>query len=148
MAIFDFLSPKTTQDLSTWQSERDDHTPFSVTINPDSFPRPPKATYVPCNPYSQNITNSNSRTAARSAMRSSRSKENGALNGKALRKYAEETLGEGSLRKVVRLPEGEDENEWLAVNSKVRRAWSCNLCSYDCSGRFLQPYQPSLWIYH
>ncbi|KAG6034077.1 hypothetical protein E4U41_006690, partial [Claviceps citrina] len=33
-----------------------------------------------------------------------------------LRQYAEVTLGGGSLRKVVRLPEGEDENEWLAVN--------------------------------
>lgn len=36
-----------------------------------------------------------------------------------LRQYAEATLGGGSLRKIVRLPEGEDENEWLAVNSKV-----------------------------
>jgi hypothetical protein len=35
-----------------------------------------------------------------------------------LRQYAEATLGGGSLRKVVKLPEGEDENEWLAVNSK------------------------------
>lgn len=35
-----------------------------------------------------------------------------------LRQYAEVTLGGGSLRKVVKLPEGEDENEWLAVNSK------------------------------
>ncbi|KAI4856291.1 hypothetical protein E4T45_02254, partial [Aureobasidium sp. EXF-8846] len=29
---------------------------------------------------------------------------------------AEATLGSGSLRKVVRLPEGEDKDEWLAVN--------------------------------
>ncbi len=35
-----------------------------------------------------------------------------------LRQYAEATLGGGSLRKVVKLPEGEDENEWLAVNSR------------------------------
>lgn len=35
-----------------------------------------------------------------------------------LRQYAEVTLGGGSLRKVVKLPDGEDENEWLAVNSK------------------------------
>lgn len=35
-----------------------------------------------------------------------------------LRQYAEVTLGGGSLRKVVKLPEGEDENEWLAVNSE------------------------------
>ena len=36
-----------------------------------------------------------------------------------LRQYAEATLGGGSLRKVVKLPEGEDPNEWLAVNSKI-----------------------------
>ncbi|KAI5786770.1 Mob1/phocein [Pyronema domesticum] len=33
-----------------------------------------------------------------------------------LRQYAEQTLGSGSLRKVVKLPEGEDIDEWLAVN--------------------------------
>ncbi|RQM05353.1 hypothetical protein DH86_00001889 [Scytalidium sp. 3C] len=33
-----------------------------------------------------------------------------------LRQFAEATLGGGSLRKIVKLPEGEDENEWLAVN--------------------------------
>lgn len=33
-----------------------------------------------------------------------------------LRQFAEATLGNGSLRKVVQLPEGEDLNEWLAVN--------------------------------
>jgi MOB kinase activator 1 len=40
-----------------------------------------------------------------------------------LRQYAEVTLGGGSLRKVVKLPEGEDENEWLAVNSECARSW-------------------------
>lgn len=33
-----------------------------------------------------------------------------------LRQFAEATLGSGSLRKVVKLPEGEDLSEWLAVN--------------------------------
>lgn len=33
-----------------------------------------------------------------------------------LRQFAEATLGSGSLRKAVQLPEGEDLNEWLAVN--------------------------------
>lgn len=33
-----------------------------------------------------------------------------------LRQFAEATLGSGSLRKAVMLPEGEDLNEWLAVN--------------------------------
>ena len=35
-----------------------------------------------------------------------------------LRQFAEATLGSGSLRKAVRLPEGEDLNEWLAVNGQ------------------------------
>ncbi|KAK9381898.1 Mob1/phocein [Kockiozyma suomiensis] len=34
-----------------------------------------------------------------------------------LRQYAEATLGSGSLRHAVKLPEGEDLNEWLAVNT-------------------------------
>lgn len=37
-----------------------------------------------------------------------------------LRHYADATLGTGSLRKVVKLPEGEDINEWLAVNGVFR----------------------------
>ena len=41
----------------------------------------------------------------------------GAASSYQLRQYAEATLGGGSLRKIVKLPEGEDENEWLAVNS-------------------------------
>lgn len=38
-----------------------------------------------------------------------------------LRQFAEATLGNGSLRKVVKLPEGEDLNEWLAVNGMSTR---------------------------
>ncbi|KAI0036785.1 Mob1/phocein [Vararia minispora EC-137] len=34
-----------------------------------------------------------------------------------LRKYAEATLGSGNLRLAVKLPEGEDLNEWLAVHT-------------------------------
>ena len=33
-----------------------------------------------------------------------------------LKQYAEATLGSGNLRLAVTLPEGEDLNEWLAVN--------------------------------
>jgi MOB kinase activator 1 len=43
-----------------------------------------------------------------------------------LRQFAEATLGSGSLRKAVKLPEGEDVNEWLAVNG---RPLYCFLCS-------------------
>jgi MOB kinase activator 1 len=35
-----------------------------------------------------------------------------------LKQYAEATLGSGNLKLAVKLPEGEDLNEWLAVNSK------------------------------
>jgi len=34
-----------------------------------------------------------------------------------LKKFAEATLGSGNLEKAVQLPEGEDINEWLAVNT-------------------------------
>ena len=36
-----------------------------------------------------------------------------------LKQYAEATLGSGSLRKAVKLPEGEDKDEWLAVNGMM-----------------------------
>jgi hypothetical protein len=41
-----------------------------------------------------------------------------------LRQYAEATLGSGSLRKAVKLPEGEDKDEWLAVNGAQPRSRS------------------------
>lgn len=37
-----------------------------------------------------------------------------------LLKHAEATLGSGNLRQAVMLPEGEDLNEWIAVNSKYK----------------------------
>lgn len=36
-----------------------------------------------------------------------------------LLKHAEATLGSGNLRAAVMLPEGEDLNEWIAVNCEV-----------------------------
>ena len=66
-----------------------------------------------------------------------------------LRQYAEVTLGGGSLRKVVKLPEGEDENEWLAVNSESRRKSLTRRWTADCrSGRLLQPDQSPLRRHH
>jgi hypothetical protein len=63
-----------------------------------------------------------------------------------LRQYAEVTLGGGSLRKVVKLPEGEDENEWLAVNSEFGDSDAIKevLLIMTRSGGFLQSDQPSL----
>lgn len=38
-------------------------------------------------------------------------------------KHAAATLGSGNLRNAVQLPEGEDVNEWIAVNSKSWLTW-------------------------
>lgn len=40
------------------------------------------------------------------------------LQGAQLQKHIDATLGSGNLREAVKLPPGEDINEWLAVNSK------------------------------
>lgn len=48
--------------------------------------------------------------------------DDGALSivqGAQLQKHIDATLGSGNLREAVRLPPGEDLNEWLAVNSKI-----------------------------
>lgn len=40
------------------------------------------------------------------------------MQGVQLKKHIDATFGNGNLRDAVRLPPGEDLNEWLAVNSK------------------------------
>jgi MOB kinase activator 1 len=45
-----------------------------------------------------------------------------------LKQYAEATLGSGSLRKAVKLPEGEDKDEWLAVNGATWLKRRSTLC--------------------
>jgi len=57
-------------------------------------------------------SNSNART--RGAFKPQRAAKG--TNSWQLKQFAEATLGSGSLRKVVKLPEGEDKDEWLAVN--------------------------------
>lgn len=78
----------------------------------DPFIQSPKAAYV--SPYSQEYNDSNQRTRNQFRPRNATK----GTSSYQLRQYAEATLGGGSLRKIVKLPEGEDENEWLAVNSK------------------------------
>ena len=39
------------------------------------------------------------------------------LQGLTLKRHIEATLGQGNIREAVRLPPGEDLNEWLAVNT-------------------------------
>lgn len=65
-----------------------------------------------------------------------------------LRQFAEDTLGSQSLRKVVQLPEGEDLNEWLAVNGGLApsRLKEDRVDGHSC--RLRQPDQPPLWIHY
>jgi hypothetical protein len=67
-----------------------------------------------------------------------------------LRQFAEATLGSGSLRKAVKLPEGEDLNEWQAVNGKsLPGAMSVRALLIDeHSGGLLQPDKSAVWLYH
>ena len=41
----------------------------------------------------------------------------GVVQGLTLKRHIEATLGQGNIREAVRLPPGEDLNEWLAVNT-------------------------------
>ena len=59
--------------------------------------------------------NANART--RGAFKPQRAQKG--TNSWQLKQFAEATLGSGSLRKVVKLPEGEDKDEWLAVNGML-----------------------------
>ena len=100
--------------------------PYFVAVESSPFsagedPIPPAHEH----PSLQSSNDSNQRT--RNQFRP-RAPGKGGATSYQLRQYAEATLGGGSLRKVVKLPEGEDENEWLAVNSKqlplgAYRAW-------------------------
>ena len=47
-----------------------------------------------------------------------------------LMKHAAVTLGSGNLRLAVMLPEGEDVNEWVAVNSKFKHARALHIHIY------------------
>jgi hypothetical protein len=81
-------------------------------VNTASIPKALGATYTTS--CLLNERNSNQRTRNQFRPRNA----NKGTTSYQLRQYAEATLGGGSLRKIVKLPEGEDENEWLAVNSE------------------------------
>ena len=67
----------------------------------------------PCNSL-MDTTTSNARTRGQFKPRNA----NKGTSSYQLRQFAEATLGSGSLRKAVKLPEGEDLSEWLAVNGE------------------------------
>lgn len=92
-------------------------------------------------------SNNNARTRNQAFQPQKRAK---GTNSWQLKQFAEATLGSGSLRKVVKLPEGEDRDEWLAVNGipDLSRLTIHGLLTSGCSCRLLQPNQPPLRRYH
>ncbi|EFZ02097.1 Mob1/phocein family protein [Metarhizium robertsii ARSEF 23] len=108
-AVFRYLSPSS---IATMLSL--DNTIISVHEDDSDSPTMPAAEPVIAD---AKATNSNQRTKNQFRPRVGK----GGATSYQLRQYAEVTLGGGSLRKVVKLPEGEDENEWLAVNSGLSR---------------------------
>lgn len=65
-------------------------------------------------------------------------------------KHAAATLGSGNLRNAVQLPEGEDVNEWIAVNSndqlEIIHVLSCiNDLTFIFSCRLFQSNQYAVW---
>lgn len=93
------------------KSPQPDRTLVPIQLENDpAFPTSPRPEHRIAN---EDAANSNQRTKNQFRPRAGK----GGATSYQLRQYAEVTLGGGSLRKVVKLPEGEDENEWLAVNS-------------------------------
>jgi len=64
----------------------------------------------------ENCIDSSATTRSRTRAPFKPQKANRGTTSWQLKEFAEATLGSGSLRKAVKLPDGEDENEWLAVN--------------------------------
>lgn len=65
------------------------------------------------------LTRSNSNARNRNQTAFQPQKRAKGTNSWQLKQFAEATLGSGSLKKVVQLPEGEDRDEWLAVNGRI-----------------------------
>lgn len=116
----------------------------SSAIDLSSFPKPPSTAYVSQGSHMGLYRNQRTRNQFRP-----RNTAKG-TSSYQLRQYAEATLGGGSLRKIVKLPEGEDENEWLAVNSMYLffSEQYYHEANVPGSGRLLQPYQSALRLNH
>lgn len=67
------------------------------------------------------LSRSNSNARSRQTAAFQPQKRAKGTNSWQLKQFAEATLGSGSLRKVVQLPEGEDRDEWLAVNGMTSK---------------------------
>jgi MOB kinase activator 1 len=94
-----------------------------VTINSYATLEAPEPAYCSPSPAARklledlNVDRSSPLSNARSRNQFKPTRSNKGTTSYQLRQFAEATLGSGSLRKAVQLPEGEDLNEWLAVNS-------------------------------
>jgi MOB kinase activator 1 len=115
-AILQFLSPRAPKVLPPVCTLTQSTSSVTVSVKQDydeddPFIQTSEAIYS--SPYSQNGYDSNQRTRNQFRPRNATK----GTSSYQLRQYAEATLGGGSLKKIVKLPEGEDENEWLAVNS-------------------------------
>lgn len=108
------------------------------------LPEPPRNNGYFMNPNLLSSLFSNPRTRAPFKPQ----KSNRGTSSWQLKQYAEATLGSGSLRKAVRLPEGEDKDEWLAVNSENSTQCNRGLTNSHDSCRLLQPDQPALRIHY
>ena len=130
-----------------------------VTINTYSILNSPEPAYCcPSSPATQRLRDGFNSSVVDSSSPCSNARTRGQFKPQRtnkgttsyqLRQFAEATLGSGSLRKAVKLPEGEDLNEWLAVNSGCQSIRTDVACSNpDFSRRFLQPDKPALWLDH
>lgn len=82
---------------------------------PRGIPTPRNDGYIADTSLLSSLFSSNPRTRAPFKPQ----KSNRGTSSWQLKQYAEATLGSGSLRKAVKLPEGEDKDEWLAVNGEI-----------------------------
>jgi MOB kinase activator 1 len=107
-------------------------------------PHPPRDNGYFANPDLHSSLISNPRTRAPFKPQ----KSNRGTSSWQLKQYAEATLGSGSLRKAVKLPEGEDKDEWLAVNSENAYTIAGTTANVYRSRRLLQPDQPAVRVHH
>jgi MOB kinase activator 1 len=127
-----------------------------VTINSYATLEPPEAADASPSPAARKLREdlsvdcSSPPSNARSRNQFKPTRTNKGTTSYQLRQFAEATLGSGSLRKAVKLPEGEDLNEWLAVNGMLPpEGLDGRAQTYSRhSRRLLQPDPPPLWLNH
>lgn len=118
----DGASFKTSEMVSPTSRARDSVESLRSSLDLPSRPSPPRKPQAHFRHRNQpdvqdhNVNTFVSSSNARSKNHFKPQKTSRGTSSWQLRQFAEATLGSGSLRKAVKLPEGEDINEWLAVN--------------------------------